>query len=535
MTKLLQDWVTLQADRRPEALAVVAGRESMTYGQLEEASNRLAQLLRQSGCEPGDRVCLAIPKSPAAIVAIVGILKAGCMYVPLDILSPAARVSNIVASCESRLILGGRQASHLLDELLSEERFKTCLAVGWLDGAEDDGRRDRCAFSVEDLKNCSSDRLACHSSPSAPAHILFTSGSTGMPKGVVITHSSVIHFVEWAVKYFGIGSADRISGHPPLQFDMSTFDIFGCFAAGAQLHLVPPELNLLPHKLAEFIRAHELTQWFSVPSILNHMARYDVIKSHDFPRLKRLIWAGEVFPTRSLIYWMKRLPHVAFTNLYGPTETTISSSYYTVPECPEDEAAAVPIGKACEGEELLVLDEALQRVPPGVVGDLYIRGVGLSPGYWRDPEKTLAAFVPYPHGTGPEDRIYKTGDLARIGEDGLVYFLGRRDAQIKRRGYRIELGEIESALNALGILQECAVVAIGTESFEGTIICCAYVPGAENAVTDMWLRQELGKKVPRYMLPSQWLALKQLPQNANGKCDRRALQERFRQDETQAN
>ena len=359
MSKLLQDWVTIQADRAPEAPAVVADRESITYGQLEERSNRLAQLLRRIGCEQGDRVCLAIPKSPTAIAAIVGILKAGCICVPLDILSPAARVAKIVASCDSRLILAGRQASHLLDELLSGERFKTCLEVGWLDGAEDVRSRGRCAFSVEEVNSCSTAPSACGSSPGDPAQILFTSGSTGTPKGVVITHSNVVHFVEWAVKYFGIASSDRVSGHPPIQFDMSTFDIFGCFAAGAQLHLVPPELNLVPHKLADFIRAHELTQWFSVPSILNHMATHDVIKSNDFPKLKRLIWAGEVFPTRSLMYWMKRLPHVVFTNLYGPTETTISSSYYTVPECPDNEAAVVPIGRACEGEELLVLDQAL--------------------------------------------------------------------------------------------------------------------------------------------------------------------------------
>src|SRR5207249_12279674 len=314
--------------------------------------------------------------------------------------------------------------------------------------------------SPADLTRYPTTLPATANGPQDPAHILFTSGSTGLPKGVVITHASVRAFIEWAVAYFGTAPTDRISGHPPLHFDLSTFDMFGTFAAGAELHLVPPEANLLPHKLAELIRSAELTQWFSVPSVLNYMAKFDVVKHDDFPSLRRVLWCGEVFPTPALIYWMKRLPHATFTNLYGPTETTIASSYYTVPSCPEDEKAAIPIGRACDGEELLVLGERLQPVAAGTVGDLYIRGVGLSPGYWNELEKTKAVFLPNPHSPDPTERLYKTGDLARIGEDGLIYFHGRSDFQIKSRGYRIELGEIETALHALNCLRECAILAI---------------------------------------------------------------------------
>jgi acyl-coenzyme A synthetase/AMP-(fatty) acid ligase len=231
---------------------------------------------------------------------------------------------------------------------------------------------------------------------------------------------------------------------------------------------------------------------------------------------------------------MQRLPHVCFTNLYGPTEATIASSYYTVPCCPKDEKAVIPIGTACEGEELLVLDEQLQPVQPGEVGDLYIRGVGLSPGYWKDPEKTRAVFLPNPHSADPSDRIYKTGDLAKIGEDGLVYFLGRADSQIKSRGYRIELGEIETALNAMACLRECAVVAIPTNGFEGAAICCVYVPIPGAEITPIALRRELSKVLPPYMLPSRWQALESLPKNANGKIDRRRLKEDFRHNASQA-
>src|SRR5207249_9479378 len=226
-------------------------------------------------------------------------------------------------------------------------------------------------------------------------------------KGVVITHDSVGHFIDWAVRYFGTGPADRISGHPPLHFDLSTFDIFATLSTGAELHLVPPEMSLLPHKLAALIRDHQLTQWFSVPTVLNYLAKFDVVRQDDFPALRRVLWCGEVLPTPTLIHWMRRLPHVTFTNLYGPTETTIASSYYTVPRCPADEREPIPIGAACGGEELMVLDEELRPVATGDMGELYIRGVGVSPGYWRDLEKTRSVFLPWRDGAGTLERIYK--------------------------------------------------------------------------------------------------------------------------------
>jgi acyl-coenzyme A synthetase/AMP-(fatty) acid ligase len=224
---------------------------------------------------------------------------------------------------------------------------------------------------------------------------------------------------------------------------------------------------------------------------------------------------------------MRRLPHVTFTNLYGPTEATIASSYYTVPRCPEDERAPVPIGRACAGEELLVLDEGLRPVRPGETGELHIAGVGLSPGYWGDPEKTRAAFARRPGSADPGDRIYKTGDAAKVGADGLVYFLGRSDSQIKSRGYRIELGEIEAALNALPDVGECAVVAVQTDGFEGAVVCCAYVPAPGADGSSLAVRQALSAALPTYMLPARWRVLDRLPRNANGKIDRRHVAEAF--------
>src|SRR5437867_2058156 len=193
---------------------------------------------------------------------------------------------------------------------------------------------------------------------------------------------------------------------------------------------------------------------------------------------------------------MRRLPRVNFVNLYGPTETTIASSYYQVPECPGDEAAEIPIGGPCEGEQLLVLDERLRPVAPGEIGDLYIAGLGLSPGYWRDPKKTQEVFIANPYGSESSDRIYKTGDLARLGNDRLIYLVGRSDSQIKSRGYRIELGEIETAVHAVPGVQDAVVVAVDTAGFEGTAICCAYVPLPGSELSPVTLKKLLARVLP---------------------------------------
>lgn len=525
--KLLHHWVSEQAARRPEATAVVHGSQRLSYAELDRRSSQLANLLRSNGCRRGDRVCFLMPKSPAAIISMIGILKADAMHVPVDPASPASRIARILDACENRWLLAAGGVSGILDELHADAAVRERLAVGWMDAEAPAGARFPAAFRLGDLDGFPGEAPPAENRPDDPAHILFTSGSTGVPKGVPITHANVQHFVAWAVKHFGMTEDDRNSGHPPLHFDLSQFDIFGSFASGAELHLVPAELNLLPNKLAEFIRASRLTQWFSVPSTLHYMASFDVVAQDDFPALRRLLWCGDVFPTPALIYWMKRLPAVRFTNLYGPTEATIASSYYDVPATPADERAPIPIGVPCGGEELLVLDATLKPVPSGEIGDLYIGGVGLSPGYWHDADMTAAAFKTVVDADGSTRRIYRTGDLAQWGPDGLVYFVGRADTQIKSRGYRIELGEIETAANALGCLKECAIVAIPTEGFESMLICCAFVPRDGETISAASLRKMLTRSLPSYMLPSEWMEFEHLPQNANGKIDRPRLREAF--------
>ena len=522
----LEDLLVVQAERRPEACALVCNGQRTTYGELEKASNRLARALKAAGCKPGDRVALLLPKSIQAIIGIFAALKADCMYVPLDVASPAGRLARMLQASDSRCLLASGSTAPRLNEAAAQMDPGSLPLVGWMDGGATLVQGMTAVFYWGDVLRLSESATDRRTNDPGPAHLLFTSGSTGMPKGVVITHSSVIHFVEWALRYFGIGASDRISGQPPLHFDLSTFDIYGSVAAGAQLHLIPPELCVLPHRLAAFIRDSELTQWFSVPSILNHLARFDAVRWHDFPSLRRLLWCGEKFPTPALIHWMRRLTHVEFFNLYGPTEATIASSCYRVPRCPESDTVDIPIGEPCQGEQLLVLDELMRPIEPGKTGDLYISGVGLSPGYWRDTEKTSEVFLTHPDGSGVQ--IYKTGDLARVGDDGRIYLLGRSDSQIKHRGYRIELGEIESALHGAPGVQDAAIVAIDAPGLEGAAICCAYVPHPDSGVSTPSLKKHLAEVLPHYMVPSHWMVLERMPRNGNDKTDRAGLKEHFR-------
>ena len=520
----LDQLVTRQARNDPGAVAIVGRGEQLAYGELEAMSTRIARTLLQAGVQRGDRVCLLVPKSPRAIAAILGVLKAGAIYVPLDPHSPALRLAAMVRSCETPWIIACGATRDAIESLLHDPALVSRWRIGWIDGDAIDGIEP--VFDWDDVMESSPVPLAPSKSTEG-AYLLFTSGSTGTPKGVMISHANVDAFLAWAIPYFGIGPDDRLSGHPPLHFDLSVFDIFGALAAGAQLHLATPEVNLLPAGVVDFIADREITQWFSVPGILSRAAKFDVLGRARLPSLRRVIWCGEVLPTPVLRYWMTHLPRVRFTNLYGPTETTIASSFYTVPECPRDDAAVIPIGEPCVGEELLVLDDSMRPAPVDALGELYIGGAGLSRGYWRDDPKTAAAFVPDPRPGRADERIYRTGDLAYRRSDGLVVFVGRTDSQVKVRGHRVEIGEVESALSQEPRLLESVVVAVPTSGFDGVALCCGFVTRNGSDVTTSELRHAIAARLPAYMIPTRWKAFGALPRTASGKVDRRAIQAEF--------
>ncbi len=523
MTRRLEDLLAASARRWPDRVAIVDGARSATYLEVADRADAWATRLVGLGCRPGDRVVIAAPKSIDAIVAMHAVLAADAAYVPLDLDSPPARIRKVLRSCRPSAVLASGSFRGPVAEEIAAASAETGAPVAWMDDRADPPAAFERALRPEDR------RLAGHRAPAREArtaevaHILFTSGSTGTPKGVMIPHASVLAFTDWANAYFRAAPGERYSGHSPLFFDLSTWDIYGSLACGAELHLVPAALNLIAARLAEFIRERRLARWFSVPSILTYMAGFDVVGQDDFPELRELVWCGEVFPTPALRHWMARLPHVRFTNLYGPTEATIASSVHTVEAIPASDTEDVPIGVPCGGESLHVVDEALRDVPDGTVGELCISGAGLAVGYWNDPVRTAAAFVTRPDGR----RLYRTGDLACVGDDALVRFRGRADQQIKSRGYRIELGEIEAALAQLPVLAEAAVVAVPTGGFEGSRICCAAVPAEGEDAEPADLSRALRAHVPSYMVPAEWMLLDRLPRTGNNKIDRKDIRERF--------
>ena len=348
-----------------------------------------------------------------------------------------------------------------------------------------------------------------------------------MPKGVLIPHINVIEFVSWAAVYFEVTHFDRVSCHPPLHFDMSVWDIFACVAAGAELHLVPKAANLSPYSMAQFIRNSKVTHWLSVPAVLSAMSNKHVIELEDFPRLKRITWAGEAIEFNTLQCLMDLLPHVIFTNAYGPTEATIICTYYQVSKKIRKKIKQVPLGVPVPGRLLKIVNDDGHEVDEGTIGHLHVGGTGLAKGYWRDSKKTAASF--YRSTDSLSLYWYKTGDMARVDSAGNYFFHGREDRQIKSLGHRIELDEVAIRINKLSQIAEAAVVAIPVDGVEGMRICAAYVPST-SSLTNSIFRKMLSQTMPRYMIPRKFLRMSNLPRSDNGKVNLKELERRFKDD-----
>jgi amino acid adenylation domain-containing protein len=516
---MLDQLLIESAARYPDRTAVIDGPESISYRELEEASARLAGELAARGAGPGNRVGLYLDKSLHAIVALWGVLRAGAAYVPLDIASPVKRVARIVENGElSGILATPKRWSTLAPALGFPPGFvgvaraaQRPVEIGFAfesDGSSVQGAQRRAAAEERD--------------PSRAAYILYTSGSTGQPKGVVLSHRAALSFVDWAAETTDLVPTDVLSSHAPLHFDLSVFDLFAGCRAGASVALVPPGLNVFPRNLADWIAAQGITVWYSVPSLLARLALSGALERHDWSQLRQIIFAGEVFPVAHLRRLREQIPGARYWNWYGPTETNVCTAY-AVDALPAEQTSPVPIGTACANSKLLVVDDAGSVCAPGEAGELYVSGPSLMSGYQAMPEATAHALVARGEGSdsGP---WYRTGDLVREDAGGLLHLLGRRDGMIKSRGYRIELGEIESVLHQHPAVAEAAAIALPDEE-SGHVIRAAAVARTGEALDAGKLRAFCAERLPAYMIPLSIAVRGSLPRGSTGKVDRRRLYE----------
>ena len=525
---LLQNYLDHSFGSCPEKPALVGESGAISYASLYADANRISRCLRGGGVKRHDRVVICMKRSAQVVLAMMGVIKADAVYVPVDAKAPLERIAGIIADCRpSALICDGP----VLQALSGAEQGGRSLqgvrlALVFGTGGDPQGIAGIPCVYTEDLAGHSPEATRCDNIDADPAYILYTSGSTGAPKGVVVSHLNVINYIEWASECFRIGADDRILGTAPFHFDMSTFDIFAALKAGGTLCIVPERHLLFPNKLLETIEKEEITLWKGVSSLLMYLSSTGSLKEGRIPSLTRVLFGGEVLPTKHLMNWMKVYPSKNFYNVYGPTEATGISAYYQVEKAPATAEEAVPIGRACANTEILILADGDRVAGAGEAGELCIRGSGLSLGYWNDEEKTARAFVRNPLGDSQHDRIYRTGDQARMREDGLIEYLGRKDFQVKHMGYRIEMFEVEKAILAQENVQQAAVLLCPSVKEEVSELI-AFIEAQETVDTDaVW--QALGRSLPTYMLPKRIIALQRIPVNDRGKTDRAALQDYYR-------
>jgi amino acid adenylation domain-containing protein len=519
VTHLLHDLLRESARSRPDQIAVVDGDRRVTYAELDALSNQIAGLLAATGVGKGDRVGLYLHKSLEAVAGAYGIMKAGGAYVPLDPEAPVERISYIIANCGIRTLITSAPKAGEWGQIAEATALMSIIS---LDEAPDPSEVGLGRVKVL----VPADVAAQPGTPPAVdvidldlALMLYTSGSTGDPKGVMLSHLNVMTFVEWAVEEFGVTGEDRLSQVAPLHFDLSTFDLYGAAMAGASVHLAPRQTSMFPMEMRKFIESQQISVMYAVPSALIMLTERGKLETGDLPSLRTVLFAGEVYPTKYLSRLMRLLPGRVFSNLYGPTETNVCT-YYTVPEPPPEDAPPISIGKAINNVETFVVKEDGSLAFPGEVGELYVRGASVMQGYWGDPERTARGRVQNQFSEGLSDPVYKTGDLVIEEPDGNYTFLGRRDNQIKSRGYRIELGDIETALYAHPEIREAAAVAIPDDMITNRIK--AYVV-AESELDPRILSTFLGEHIPKYMVPGEFEFRDVLPKTSTGKIDRQTL------------
>ncbi|NKB70551.1 MAG: amino acid adenylation domain-containing protein [Candidatus Latescibacteria bacterium] len=496
-----------QAHCRPQAPALQLGQRQVSYGQLLDRAGQWADALLAALGRPPRRVGVFAHRSETAYTGVVAALLSGAAYVPLNRTFPLERTRSMIARAQlDALIVDAASAPQLAPVLeaggpsliLAPDGPLEVEGVEILDG-QGPGRSHWPPVASGDL-----------------AYLLFTSGSTGEPKGVGISQANILHFLGAVQQRYGIGPEDRLSQTFDLTFDLSVFDLFAAWQGGACV-CVPQALDLLSP--ARFVQRQQITVWFSVPSLPQLMRRKNLLEPESMPTLRWSLFCGEPLPQGIARVWQAAAPYSTVENLYGPTELTLACLWHRWEAAQEPQGAtdaAVAIGRPLPGLTALVLDEEGQPAPKGQAGELWVGGPQTAPGYWRDEALTVVRFTEMAGMRG-----YCTGDRVRQRPDGIYEYLGRSDQQIKVLGHRVELGEIEAALRQVAGLDQ--VAALGWPWHQGSAQGIVAFAAAADLDQDK-VREQLAGLLPAYMVPSRLLPLDSLPLNANGKIDRAALE-----------
>lgn len=526
MDFLLWHRIYASAAAHPDRLAVSDGRETMTYAELAATATRVSAALTAAGLRPGDRIGILARKSARCVAAMIGASQAGAVYVPVDPKAPAPRSKYILSNAQVRF-------------LVTEESLVAGLELApGMDGVPDADRTLLLGDAVSTegfpgynmtwgaLPQGSSTFYPPARNENDPAYMLYTSGSTGQPKGVVISHRNALTFVDWGRRTFDLGPEDRLSNHAPFHFDLSVFDLYGALSSGASVHIVPDRLAPFPGSLAKWIEETRITVWYSVPSALIRILLHGEPGRFAYEHLRVVLFAGEVFPVKHLRAVMGMFESAAFHNLYGPTETNVCT-HFAVPRPLPESVKDLPIGPACPNMEAFALTDEGTRARLGEEGELVVRGPCVMLGYWSLPERTAQSLGQNSLHADFMDPVYRTGDRVRVldGTEGFA-FLGRRDHMVKVRGYRVELGEIEQAMLAHEGIREAAVVAVEDEEVGARLHGAVVLQEGATLGSDE-LAQHCLRRIPRYAVPETLAFLDDLPRTSTGKTDRMALRKQL--------
>ncbi|MBI6710660.1 amino acid adenylation domain-containing protein, partial [Pseudomonas syringae] len=502
---VIHQLIEQQAAQRPDACAVRGDSGPLlTYAELNQQANQLAHRLIELGVKPDTRVAVSLRRGPEMVVALLGILKAGGAYVPIDPDLPSARQTYMLEDSSPQAVLTTQDLSDNLPAL--------DLPVLVLDSHDDSAQLARQPTGNPDAK-------ALGLQPNHLAYVLYTSGSTGQPKGVMNEHLGVVNRLLWARDAYQVNSQDRVLQKTPFGFDVSVWEFFLPLLAGAELVMARPGGHQDPEYLAQVMSDAGITLLHFVPSMLDVFLEHR--STRDFPQLRRVLCSGEALPRALQRRFEQQLKGVELHNLYGPTEAAIDVTAW---ECrPTDPGESVPIGRPIANIQMHVLDALGQLQPLGVAGELHIGGIGVARGYLNQPQLSAERFIADPFSEDPQARLYKTGDVGRWLANGALEYLGRNDFQVKIRGLRIEIGEIEATLAKHPAVHEAVVTA--REDIPGDQRLVAYyTQSAEHTAVDIeTLRGHLQQQLPEYMVPAIYVLLEAMPLTPNGKLDRKAL------------